>query len=144
MKIFITIIALTLAVATQASYISEAPHPSWPVSTSVWPSYGVYGKGLYNNAWQHANSAAWNAHSYVNSWSPAWSQYNGYDNGLYGHNVNAWKSAYPWGQPWGTYGNARGYGWGHHGGYLSVPVSKQIAATPGSVHVPQFQLVERN
>ncbi|KXJ74482.1 hypothetical protein RP20_CCG013573 [Aedes albopictus] len=138
MKVFSAIITLTLAVASQASYISEPTYPSWPVSTSVWPSYGVYGKGLYNNnAWQHANSAAWNGHSsYVNSWSPAWSQYNGYDNGLYGHNINVLKSEYPWGQPWGTYRNAGVYGWGHHGGYLSsVPVSKQIAATPGSVHV---------
>ncbi|KXJ69785.1 hypothetical protein RP20_CCG025835 [Aedes albopictus] len=136
MKVFITIIALTLAVASQASYISEAPYASWPVSTSVWPSYGVYGKGLYNNAWPYAKSDAWNTHSYINSWSPAWSQYYGSDNGLYGHNVNVLKSAYSWGQPWGTYGNAGVHGWGNHGGYLSsVPVSKQIAATPGSVHV---------
>ncbi|EAT46603.1 AAEL002180-PA [Aedes aegypti] len=136
MKVFIAIIALTLTVASQASYVPEAAYPSWPVSTSVWPPYGVYGKGLYN-AWPHANVAAWNGHSYVNSWSPEWAPSYGYDNGLYGHKVNSLNSAYSWGLPWETYGNAAGvYGWGHKGGYLSsVPVSKQIAATPGSFHV---------
>ncbi|XP_021703367.1 uncharacterized protein LOC110677075 [Aedes aegypti] len=139
MKVSIAIIALTLAVASQASYIPEtAAYSSWPVSTSVWPPNGVYGKGLHND-WSYANANNWNAYPSVNSWSSAWSPY-GYNNGLYGHKTvvqaNVAKSAYPWGLPWGTYGNAGVYGWGHNGGYLSsVPVSKQIAATAGPVYV---------
>ncbi|XP_055644164.1 uncharacterized protein LOC129780187 [Toxorhynchites rutilus septentrionalis] len=67
MKFFIAIIALVLAVAAQASYVPAVldNHLSWPVSSSVWPSNGIYGKtllapaavtkyahpGIYGNAW---------------------------------------------------------------------------------------------
>ncbi|XP_065083678.1 uncharacterized protein LOC135705753 [Ochlerotatus camptorhynchus] len=144
MKLFIAVIALTLAVASQASYIPEvASYPSWPVSsTSVWPSNGIYAQGAYN-AWPQTTAASWNAQPYVNSWSAsAWSPAASiYNNGLYGHKTvvqaNVAKAAYPWGQPWGTYGaGAPVYGLGYNGGYLSsVPVSNQIAVTSGSYHV---------
>ncbi|KXJ69782.1 hypothetical protein RP20_CCG025832 [Aedes albopictus] len=139
MKVFIAIIALTLAVASQASYIPEtASYSTWPVSTSVWPPNGLYGKGL-NNGWGYADAGNWNSYPSINSWSSAWSPY-GYNNGLYGRKTvvepNVAKSAYPWGLPWGTYGNAGAYGWGHHGSYVSsVPVIKQIAASAGPVYV---------
>nr|XP_019564347.2 uncharacterized protein LOC109432475 [Aedes albopictus] len=139
MKVFIAIIALTLAVASQASYIPEAaPYSTWPVSTLVWPPNGLYGKGL-NNDWAYADAGNWNSYPNINSWSPAaWSPY-GYNNGLYGRKTvvepNVAKSAYPWGLPWGTYGNAGVYGWGHHGGYVSsVPVTKQIAVSAGPIY----------
>ncbi|XP_065083679.1 uncharacterized protein LOC135705754 [Ochlerotatus camptorhynchus] len=146
MKVFIAIFALTLAVASQASYIpEEASYPSWPVSsTSVWPSNGIYAQGAYN-AWPHTTAANWNAQPYVNSWSAsAWSPAASiYNNGLYGHKTaNVANAAYPWGQPWGTYGaGAPVYGLGYNGGYLSsVPVSKQIAVTPSSYHVSPFSV----
>ncbi|KXJ74481.1 hypothetical protein RP20_CCG013572 [Aedes albopictus] len=134
MKVFTAIIALTLAVASQASYIPEAaPYSTWPVSTSVWPPNGLYAKGL-NNGWGYADAGNWNTYPSINSWSSAWSPY-GYNNGLYGRKTvvepNVAKLAYPW----GTYGNAGVYGWGHHGGYVSsVPVTKQIAVSAGPVY----------
>ncbi|KXJ74486.1 hypothetical protein RP20_CCG008153 [Aedes albopictus] len=137
MKVFIAIIALTLAVASQASYIPEAAsYSTWSFSTSVWPPNGLYGKGL-NNGWAYADAGNWNTYPSINSWSTAaWSPY-GYNNGLYGHKTvvqaNVAKSAYPWGLPWGTYGSAGVYGWDHQ--FQSVPVTKQLATGAGSVYV---------
>ncbi|KAL1374267.1 hypothetical protein pipiens_000773, partial [Culex pipiens pipiens] len=88
-----------------------------------------------------------NAYPYAGAWSgagwPATSVYGGLYGGLYGGHKTVvqanlgHEAAYPWGQPWGTYGaGVYGAGWGHHGlAQTVVPVSKQIAATPGSVHV---------
>ncbi|XP_055588890.1 uncharacterized protein LOC129741206 [Uranotaenia lowii] len=46
MKVFVALFALVLAVAAEPSYLpaSVVSHQV-PVSTSVWPPYGVYGKG---------------------------------------------------------------------------------------------------
>ncbi|XP_062552623.1 shematrin-like protein 2 [Armigeres subalbatus] len=156
MKIFITLLALAV-VAAEAGYAPTAV----PVSTSVWPPYGVYGKGSlaawpyayngWNNGWNNGWKNGWN--NEWNSWNNGWNSWNAGAHGVYGYpNAGAWSNAYlghntvvqanwgkalPYGLPWGTYG-AGVNGWtGLHGGYLptAVPVSKQVAATPGSVHV---------
>ncbi|XP_019539918.2 shematrin-like protein 2 [Aedes albopictus] len=150
MKFFIAFLALALA-AAEAGYAPAAV----PVATSVWPAYGVYGKGAVS-AWPYGHDG-WNNAAGWNTWNNGWNSwsddghssygYPGYAAGAwspanYGHktvvvHANSGKTAYPYGLPWGTYG-AGVHGWtGHHGGYLPtiVPVSKQVAATPGSVHV---------
>ncbi|KAL9707256.1 hypothetical protein quinque_010774 [Culex quinquefasciatus] len=147
-----------------------------PISTSVWPPYGVYGKGLAQRYGPVASYPGYQAGVYGglpvygNAWgysAPVVGAYGNtklIDNGLwnyggygYGHTNKYWllygglygghktvvqanlghETPYPWGQPWGTYGaGVYGGAWGHHGlAQTVVPVSKQIAATPGSVHV---------
>ncbi|KAL1391491.1 hypothetical protein pipiens_012335 [Culex pipiens pipiens] len=60
MKIFIALFAVALAVvAAEPSYVTSVLPQAVPVpvSTSVWPPYGVYGKGLaqlYDNAWGYS------------------------------------------------------------------------------------------
>ncbi|XP_055635399.1 uncharacterized protein LOC129775126 [Toxorhynchites rutilus septentrionalis] len=124
MKVFIALLVATLAVAAQGSYLP-----------TVWPQHGAW------NAWNGWNGLnTWDNHGLVaKSWSPAWpvaSQWNNGWNGYYG-GVNKLNS---WGLPWAGYG-AGAYGWGSHGlAHTVVPVSKQIASTPGSLHVAPVPL----
>ncbi|XP_039450938.1 shematrin-like protein 1 [Culex pipiens pallens] len=164
MKIFVALLFTTLAVASQASYLPSAwpyanglnswnnwnGHVGYPYASGLsasWPAASVYG-GLYggHKTVVQANLGH-NAYPYAGAWSgagwPATSVYGGLYGGLYGGHKTVvqanlgHEAAYPWGQPWGTYGaGVYGAGWGHHGlAQTVVPVSKQIAATPGSVHV---------
>ncbi|KXJ80800.1 hypothetical protein RP20_CCG023445 [Aedes albopictus] len=151
MKFFIAFLALAFA-AAEAGYAPAAV----PVATSVWPAYGgVYGQSAVS-AWPYGHDG-WNNAAGWNTWNNGWNSWNDDGHGWYGYPyaaASAWspanyghktvvveanlgKTAYPYGLPWGTYG-AGAQGWtGHHGGYLPtvVTVSKQVAATPGSVHV---------
>ncbi|XP_055644919.1 uncharacterized protein LOC129780564 [Toxorhynchites rutilus septentrionalis] len=123
MKGAIVLLVASLAVAAQASYLPTA----WPLSVG-WNSWNGLG-GL--NAWDNHGIAAY---PYAKSWSAGWpvaSQWNNGWNGYYG-GVDKLNS---WGLPWAGYG-AGAYGWGHHGlAKTVVPVAKQIASTPGSLHV---------
>ncbi|XP_038106943.1 uncharacterized protein LOC119766458 [Culex quinquefasciatus] len=107
MKIFIALFAVALAVvAAEPSYVTSVlPQAvSVPVSTSVWPPYGVYGKGL---AQRYAPVAS----------------YPGYSAGVYG-GLPVYDNAWGYSTPvLGAYGNAKlidnglwnygGYGYGH-------------------------------
>ncbi|XP_001654945.2 uncharacterized protein LOC5573909 [Aedes aegypti] len=150
MKFFIAFLALAFA-AAEAGYAPAAV----PVRTSVWPAYSLYGKNALSawpyghNYWNNGWNNGWN------TWNNGWNSWNNDGHGLYGGYpyAGAWSPAYygghktvvqanlgkpyAYGLPWGSYG-AGVHGWtGHHGGYLPsvVPVSKQVAATPESVHV---------
>ncbi|XP_029727635.2 uncharacterized protein LOC115265826 [Aedes albopictus] len=160
MKFFIAFLAMAFA-AAEAGYAPAAV----PVTTSVWPAYGgLYGKSVVSawpyghDGWNNGWGNGWNNAAGWNTWNNGWNSWNNDGHGWYGYpygaagawspahygghktvvQANLGKAAYPWGLPWGTYG-AGVHGWtGHHGGYLPttvVPVSKQVAATPGSVHV---------
>ncbi|XP_039439275.1 uncharacterized protein LOC120420343 [Culex pipiens pallens] len=162
MKVFVALLFTTLVAASQASYLSSAWSydnglNSWnghlggyPYANGLsagWPATSVYG-GLYggHKTVVQANLGH-NAYPYAGAWSgagwPTTSVYGGLYGGLYGGHKTVvqanlgHEATYPWGQPWGTYGaGVYGGAWGHHGlAQTVVPVSKQIAATPGSVHV---------
>ncbi|XP_065083718.1 uncharacterized protein LOC135705794 [Ochlerotatus camptorhynchus] len=135
MKSFIALVIASLTVAAQGSYL-----PTINTAAVAWPYSSARNSWNGWNTWdnQHHHDDGLVAYPYVNDWSsaPVASAYG--PSGLYGHKTvvqeNLGGHAYPWGLPWGTYG-AGGYG-GHHGwGKSVVPVSKMIAATPGSLHV---------
>ncbi|XP_058447641.1 uncharacterized protein LOC131428023 [Malaya genurostris] len=153
MKVFIAIFVVTLAVSTIGSYVPNAGWNSW----NSWNDHSLIGNS-YAQSWAPQISA----YPYAKSWSSAWpaaslyNDWNGYHGGV--NKIQSWglplesygsgwryqnlaKVAAPvtvnsWGLPWGSYGTGA-YGWGHHQGLIKtvVPVSKQIAATPGSIHV---------
>ncbi|XP_001842061.2 uncharacterized protein LOC6031229 [Culex quinquefasciatus] len=160
MKVFVALLFTTLVAASQASYLPSAwsyDLNSWnghlggyPYASGLsagWPATSVYG-GLYG---EHKTvfqaNLGHNAYPYAGAWSgagwPTTSVYGSLYGGLYGGHKTVvqanlgHETPYPWGQPWGTYGaGVYGGAWGHHGlAQTVVPVSKQIAATPGSVHV---------
>ncbi|XP_055592824.1 uncharacterized protein LOC129744363 [Uranotaenia lowii] len=60
MKIFIAFLFLVLAVAAEPSYLPTATVVAHqvPVSTSVWPPYGVYGKAAVLNKYAYPAAAA--------------------------------------------------------------------------------------
>ncbi|XP_053692461.1 uncharacterized protein LOC128740909 [Sabethes cyaneus] len=131
MKVFIALFAVAMASAAQASYL-PAVDSAWSHSGLGWNSW---------NDWDDWNGNHIAAYPYAKSWSSAWpaaSLYNGWD-GQYGLGLNKVNS---WGLPWGTYGADHGaYGWGHPGLVKTVvPVAKQIAATPGSLHIAPVPL----
>ncbi|XP_055634880.1 uncharacterized protein LOC129774871 [Toxorhynchites rutilus septentrionalis] len=118
MKMIIAFLVAGLAVATQGSYLPTA----WPQSV-LWNNWSGW-NGL--NAWDNHGIAAY---PYAKSWSAAGWPVGGMDN--YG-GMDKLNSR---GLPWAGYG-AGVYGWGHHGlAKTVVPVAKQIASTPGSLHV---------
>ncbi|XP_058814656.1 uncharacterized protein LOC131678492, partial [Topomyia yanbarensis] len=115
---------------------------SWPSTWQVTPQIAAY---PYAKSW----SSAWPAASLYNGWNGYYSEANkAHSWGLplesYGAGwgyQNLAKVVAPvkinsWGLPWENYG-AGANDWGYQHGLVKtvVPVSKQIAATPGSVFV---------
>ncbi|XP_062542357.1 shematrin-like protein 2 [Armigeres subalbatus] len=148
---FIALLALAV-VAAEAGFAPAAV----PVSTSVWPPYGVYGKGspaawpYAYNGWNNGWAKGWN-----NDWNNGWSSWNDGAQVVYGYpKTAAWSNlgrntvveanigkAVPYGLPWGTYGTGVD-GWaGGYGGYLTT---KQVAVAPQSVHVAAVPVAVKN
>ncbi|XP_055588887.1 uncharacterized protein LOC129741204 [Uranotaenia lowii] len=140
MKVIFALIVVSLAVLSHASYLPSTS--VWPYSNGDWNSWNSWNNWNGLNTWtgSHLGLTGGYPSSYYNN---LWTSPSLYDGGLYGGHktvvqTNVVNGGYPWEQPWGTYG-AGVYGWGgySHHGYAKtvVPVEKQVAATPGSVHV---------
>lgn len=116
----------------QANLGHNAYAGAW--SGAGWPTTSVYG-GLYGGQKTVVQAnLGHSAYPYAGAWSGA-----GVYGGLYGGHKTVVQAnlGHETAYPWGTYGaGVYGGAWGHHGlAQTVVPVSKQIAATPGSVHV---------
>ncbi|XP_058449434.1 uncharacterized protein LOC131429373 [Malaya genurostris] len=147
MKVFITFLVATLALAAQGSYVPNV----WPSQSAGWNSW---------NGWNEHGAIA--AYPYAKSWlsilqaAPLHKGWNGYYDGAnswglplrsYGSGAYGWghqqglvKTVIPakintWGLPWENYGTGA-YGWGHQNVVKTViPVQKQIAVVPEPSYV---------